>query len=194
MTPLTVVEVLRDPTVNCLEPRLNVPAPAIEPKEVPPVVRSAILTSPPALLMTRRLIAAARVDEFNEPATTGNERRMVSSARIVKFDGRTIQRRDRRMISRAVVMELYETGVEAPVFRNWTASIDSRCASTAVVKEVHVALDDGEGCVAGGARVEKIRYPEVGVDRCIAGAAPVVELYQPTAGDGGVAGGGPCRL
>ena len=141
-----------------------------------------------------RLIAAALVDEFNEPATTGDERRMVCSARIVKLDGRTIQRRDRRITSRAGVMELYETGIEAPVLRNWKAGIDSRCASTAVVKEIHVALDDGEGCIAGGARVEKTRLPEVGVDRCIAGATPIVELYQPTAGDGGVAGRGRAAL
>ena len=65
------------------------------------------------------------------------------------------------MISRAVVHEFYETGIEAPILRNWTASSDSRCASTAVVKEIHVALDDGEGCVVAGAVVEKIRYPEV---------------------------------
>ena len=52
-------------------------------------------------------------------------------------------------------------------------------------------VDDGESCVAGGARVEKIRYPEMGVERCIASAALVVELYQPAAGDGGVAGAAP---
>jgi hypothetical protein len=63
-----------------------------------------------------------------------------------------------------------------------------------LVKEIHVALDYGEGCVAGGARVEKIRYPEVSVDRCIAGAAPFVELYQPTAGDSGVASRGRAAL
>jgi len=94
------------------------------------------------------------------------------------------------MTSRAVVKELYETGIEAPILRNWKPSSDSRFASTAVVKEIHVARGDGESCVAAGAHVVKIRHPEVRGDRCIAGAALVVELYRPTAGDVGVTGGG----
>jgi hypothetical protein len=94
------------------------------------------------------------------------------------------------MISCAVVMEHYETGIEAPILRNWKASSDSRCASTAGVKEIHVARGDGESCVAAGACVVKIRYPEVGVDRCIAGAAPVEEIRRSTVGDGGVASRG----
>ena len=187
MTPLTVVEALLDPTVNCFRAKVKRPGARNRTEGGSVCCQVRYFDFATSIVHDSRLIAAARVDEFNEPVSTGNERRMVSSARIVKFDGRTIQRRDRRMISRAVVKELYETGIEAPILRNWTAGSDSRCATTAVVKEIHVALDDGEGCIAGGARVEKIRYPEVGVDRCIAGAAPLEELDDPAASDSGIA-------
>jgi hypothetical protein len=46
-----------------------------------------------------------------------------------------------------------------------------------VVKEIHIALaDEGESCIAGGARVVKIGYRKVGGDRCVAGGAAVVEI------------------
>ena len=129
-SPLTVVEVLLDPTVNCLEPRLNVPAPAIEPKEVPPVVRSAILTSPPALLMTRRLIAAARAVETKKSAFIDNECRMVSCARIMEIRRMPIltalrSSHDQRvLLSKNCMKPALNPGF-------WTgACSDCRCAST----------------------------------------------------------------
>jgi hypothetical protein len=95
------------------------------------------------------------------------------------------------------------------VHRTRTVDVDGRGVSAALVKEIHNALaGDGESgragvahivkirypggggggdrCAASAARVEKIRYPGRS-DRGIAGAAPFVEFYQPTASDNGVA-------
>jgi hypothetical protein len=67
----------------------------------------------------------------------------------------------------------YRGSCSAPVLEVYTAQaidVERRSASTAAIKEIRTAEMGGDGCVAGGARV--------------------VEVYRPTAGNGGVAGGG----
>ena len=48
----------------------------------------------------------------------------------------------------------------SPRFQKLGAGNDSRCATTAVVKEIHVALNDGEGCAAGGLVSKKFVTPK----------------------------------
>ena len=55
MTPLTVVDRSLPPTVSVAEPRLNRPAPSIEPAVVPVDVRYEKSNLPPALAMKRAL-------------------------------------------------------------------------------------------------------------------------------------------
>ena len=85
-------------------------------------------------------------------------------------------------------MELYKTGVEAPIFRNWTAgTIVAVPPLLLLLKFMPPWLT--VKAVLPAVLVSKNSLPRSGcVERCIAGAALVVELYQPAAGDGGVVG------
>ena len=155
-----------------------------------------------------RVTCATRVVKFNVRVSKSRDRRVISSAvPLEKYEaageviGTTHITRDQfRGSCCGSVMEVHRTR---------TVDVDGRGVSAALVKEIHNALaGDGESggagvahivkirypggggggdrCAASAARVEKIRYP-CRSDRGIAGAAPFVEFYQPTASDNGVA-------
>ena len=92
----------------------------------------------------RCMISSALVLEKNEPIVirpcgtcriTCDQCRVTSTTRIMKFDVRAYISRDRRVISSAVVVEMYETAIEA-VVTACNAGGDCRGACIARVKEV----------------------------------------------------------